>query len=833
MTLAARTIVTIAMLSAGAVAAEDQAIGPALQQSMIWLDSAPFGKEVYAAFRKQLPLAAAPKKAMLHIFADTRYMLWINGHYVERGPCRFVPSHPEYDTLDVTSYLRQGDNVLAVVVHHFHDGVMKDTGSEVNGRVARHVPGLTAVLDITDRDGRHTKLSTDITWRGSTKTQFGPSGISKGFIVDKIDARREPRGWMLAGFDDSSWERPVSIDGRQWGRLGARTIPLLRETEVKSLMLIERAGKPVHRPLAEALPIDLKSGDQLVIDTVQFVLAYSVLDIEAEAGSELELEYAPTYAATRRRSTDQKKNASHYMDLSTNRYIARAGRQTYMSNDSAGCKYLVIRLKSGRARLLGLRMINRLYPFEVVGRFQSNDALLNHLWQLGINTTCLCSEDAYVDSSTRERASWLGDGTIVEAPITRVALAGPGKDGKPWYADPRLLRQKVWQVGHCVLPDGRVKAFAPSDGFDKHGYIEDYACLWIQGIRSYYDVTGDLETVRGLWPAVTGQLKWFLDRRSPRGLVNAREFVTWGNPLIYKVCEGATLNAYIYQSLLDAAELARRLEKPRQQREYEAAAGALKSAINEHLWNDKVGTYYGAILDGKKTPPTAYAAVLCLYFDVVPPERRDRVNQWLLANCEKEDFYTYGCAFLFEVLYRMDTAVADQLVLDKIRRRWANIAKSETGTVWAEDVGEVCCHIYGATPTYYLSRHVLGVGVDGPVRHRRIVIDPRLGDLHRVEGTVVTDFGPVPVLWEKTDDGKKFAFQVEIPDRVTANLRLPRIGETSAVVLDGQPIKPVERGRSLEVELGSGKHHGVVLPGVSVRSEDAGKVSTRRTKPAA
>jgi alpha-L-rhamnosidase len=699
---------------------------------------------------------------------------------------------------------------LAILVHHFQDGVMKDNGSEVNGRVARHVPGLTAMLDIVEKGGRHTSLSTDASWRGSTKTQFGPSGTSKGFIVDHIDARREPRGWTLAGFDDSSWEKPVSIDGRQWGPLGVRTIPLLRETEVKPLMLVEQSGKPVKRPLAESLPIDLKPGDQLVIDTVQFVLAYSVLDIEADDGSELELEYAPTRADTRLRSADRKKTASQYEDQSTNQYIARAGRQTYMSGDAAGCKYLVIRLKSGKVRLHGVRMINRMYPFDVVGRFQSNDAMLNHLWQLGINTTCLCSEDAYVDSSTRERASWLGDGTVVEAPITRVALAGPGKDGKPWYADPRLLRQKVWQVGNCVLPDGRVKAFAPSDGYDKHGYIEDYSCLWIQGVRAHYDITGDVETARGLWPAITGQLKWFLDRRSPRGLVNAREFVTWGNPLIYKVCEGATLNAYIYRSLLDAAELARRLDKPQQQREYEAAANALKSAINTHLWDDKAGTYHGSIRDGEKTPLTAYAAVLCLYFDVVPAERKDRVNQWLLAHYQKEDFATYGCAFLFEALYRMDMAVADQLVLDKIRTRWANIVKSETGTVWAEEVGGVCCHIYGAVPTYYLSRHVLGVGVEGQVSDRRITIDPRLGDLHRVEGTVVTDFGPVPVLWEKADDGKKFTFQVQIPDRVTASLHLPRLGDTSVVVIDGQATKSSEHGRSLVLELGPGKHVGVV-----------------------
>ena len=237
-------------------------------------------------------------------------------------------------------------------------------------------------------------------------------------------AGRWPASTIRVGRSPSRW---TADNG---DRLGVRTIPLLRETEVKPLMLIERAGKAVSRPLAEALPIDLKPGDQLVIDTVQFVLAYSILDIEAEDGSELELEYAPTYADTRLRSTDLKKTANQYEGLSTNQYIARAGRQTYMSGDSAGCKYPVIRLKSGKVRLHGVRMINRMYPFEVVGRFQSNDAMLNHLWQLGINTTCLCSEDAYVDSSTRERATWLGDGTVVEAPITPRGLGRTGQGRK-------------------------------------------------------------------------------------------------------------------------------------------------------------------------------------------------------------------------------------------------------------------------------------------------------------------------------------------------------------------------------------------------------------------
>ena len=412
----AATLATVTV-ARGLLAAEDDATGRSLQQSMIWLDSAPFGKEVYVVFRKQWRMEGTPERATLHIFADTRYILWINGQYVERGPCRFVPSHPEYDTLDVTSRLRQGDNAIAVVVHHYHDGVMKDDGSEVNGRVARHVPGLTAMLDITERDGRHTSLSTDMTWRGSTKHRFGPSGVAPSSIPDRIDARRDSGDWTLAGFDDSSWEKPVRVDGRKWGPLGPRSVPLLRETEVKPLTLIECAGKAVRKSLTEMLPIEMKRGEQLVIDAGQFVQAYSMVDLEAQDGSELEIEYAQRFFDTARQPSQSHGHV--------NRYIARAGKQTYISGDTFGCKYVVVRLESGRVRLLGMRLVNRLYPFEVAGRFQSDDKLLNQLWQIGINTVRLCSEDAYVDCAGRERAAWLGDMVVVTAPMTRITLSGP------------------------------------------------------------------------------------------------------------------------------------------------------------------------------------------------------------------------------------------------------------------------------------------------------------------------------------------------------------------------------------------------------------------------
>ena len=92
LTLTKAIMVAVGLLLApsAVVSAATQAdTGQALGDSMVWLDSAPEGKQVYAVFRKEIRLAQSPKVAILHLFADSRYILWINGQYVERGPCRF------------------------------------------------------------------------------------------------------------------------------------------------------------------------------------------------------------------------------------------------------------------------------------------------------------------------------------------------------------------------------------------------------------------------------------------------------------------------------------------------------------------------------------------------------------------------------------------------------------------------------------------------------------------------------------------------------------------------------------------------------------------------
>jgi hypothetical protein len=139
------------------------------------------------------------------------------------------------------------------------------------------------------------------------------------------------------------------------------------------------------------------------------------------------------------------------------------------------------------------------------------------------------------------------------------------------------------------------------------------------------------------------------------------------------------------------------------------------------------------------------------------------------------------------------------------------MAQGETGTVWEGFAPGENCHEAGAVPAYFLSAYVLGVRLDGPVMNKRLVIEPRLGDLRHAAGVVVTEHGPVPVSWSRTADGAVLDFTLEVPTAIQATLSLPRLGKKAEICLDGRKIDSatlIFRGRWIHLEIGPGKHVG-------------------------
>ena len=58
----------------------------------------------------------------IRLSADSRYKLYVNGHFAVEGPCHGTRYQRFYETVDVTPYLKEGENTLWVDVLHVAEG---------------------------------------------------------------------------------------------------------------------------------------------------------------------------------------------------------------------------------------------------------------------------------------------------------------------------------------------------------------------------------------------------------------------------------------------------------------------------------------------------------------------------------------------------------------------------------------------------------------------------------------------------------------------------------------------------------------------------------------
>ena len=140
----------------GILATAAAADTPPITAKWIWhaqSDGPVYNQTVIA--RKSLPLHK-PRQGTMRITADSFYRLSVNGQWVADGPCRCWPEHFQYDVLDVSNYLRDGDNQLEVVARYYGVGDFHKVPKR---------RGCLAELDAVSADGRRASCITDDSWK--------------------------------------------------------------------------------------------------------------------------------------------------------------------------------------------------------------------------------------------------------------------------------------------------------------------------------------------------------------------------------------------------------------------------------------------------------------------------------------------------------------------------------------------------------------------------------------------------------------------------------------------------------------------------------------------
>jgi hypothetical protein len=195
-----------------------------VEQEMYWVRDSGSERNEYVFFRKELPLSHSQIEGTIHIYADSRYALYVNGTCLGYGPARSYHKHPYYDTYNLAPFLKKGENILAVKA--FSNGISTFRLHDFYGGIA--VWGFIKEGNATIDLGIQTWLCRKAEGYDQSSPRFN---FATGPVED-WDTRKDVN-WNLGGQTLQGWGKPVRIKNQQkWGDFLERTIPPLTQSDV-------------------------------------------------------------------------------------------------------------------------------------------------------------------------------------------------------------------------------------------------------------------------------------------------------------------------------------------------------------------------------------------------------------------------------------------------------------------------------------------------------------------------------------------------------------------------------------------------------------------------
>jgi alpha-L-rhamnosidase len=194
----------------------------------VWADATGEGRAQVVWFRRDLDLATVPEEASLHLFASSRYLLFVNREVIASGPARSYPERPEFDSIDLRPFLVAGHNSLAVQVLSFGTSSFQ----------LRRQPGAFVAWGAVRAGDDAFDLSTPGAWKYARDRGYDETAPRMSFAMPPIEVydAREAGGDFLGGSllgsgvdrAPGGWSSPLPLGAREaWGELQPRSIPPL------------------------------------------------------------------------------------------------------------------------------------------------------------------------------------------------------------------------------------------------------------------------------------------------------------------------------------------------------------------------------------------------------------------------------------------------------------------------------------------------------------------------------------------------------------------------------------------------------------------------------
>jgi alpha-L-rhamnosidase len=706
-------------------------------------------------FRKVIELPAKPDQYVIHVSADNRYRLFVNGTAVCFGPARSDLNHWNFETLDISSYLKPGKNLLAAVVWNFGEQIP-----------VAQITRKTAFL-LQGNSESEQAANTDKSWKVIKNDAYAPlepdQAILQTFIVvgpgDKVNGEIYPWNWQYLSFDDSKWLSSKEIGkgrakglgtGADWD-LVPRDIPFLEETIQRFSSIRREEGCHAGENFLqgkESLAIPANTKVVLLLDQGVVTVAYPEIIVSDGKGSEIEAIYAESLFDDRGNKGNRNEIAGKTIKGITDIfYVGSAENETFRPLWFRTFRYMQLNIKTGDKPLIikNIQSVFTAYPFKENASFKCNDPEISKIWEVGWRTLRLCSNETHYDCPYYEQLQYIGD-TRIQCLISSYVSG-----------DDRLMRKAIQSFDRSRFYEGLTCSRYPSNDVQ---VIPPFSLFWTNMIHDYWLLRNDTAFIKPLLFGIENVLNWYENHIDPQsgmlGQTPYWNFVDWPSqwPWDNRINSGGVpkggaeggssiLTLQLAYSLNEASELFYYFGKNYQAEHYKNLANKISIATIDRCWDSNRKLLADT---PEKNEFSQHANIMAIMANAALPidakeliDRVSRDNSLIQAT-----FY-----YRFYLLRAMKKAgLADKYV--EMLEPWRNMLKLGL-TTFAEkpEPTRSDCHAWSASPNYELLATVCGIE-PAEAGFKTVRIEPHLGILQWVEGSMPHPNGNISVKFLKT-----------------------------------------------------------------------------------
>ena len=765
------------------------------------------GKYMMPQFRKEFATKKSIKSATVFISGLGHFDMFINGNKV--GDNFLDPGWTKYDkcalyvSFDITDQLVQGDNTIGVMLGNGFYNIPHER--YIKMLTSYGAPKMKMFMKIKYSDGSTQDIVSDSGW----KVTESPVTFSSIYGGEDYDATKEHDGWMLAGFNDKSWSKPVVADYKT-ALLSQRAAPLKVRDRLPTVRLLQTARGEWVYDLGQNFSgiIELKvkgkngnenlaagAGGKAERQSVKFIPA-ELLNPDSSvnqsaSGYPFYFKYTPKGS-----DVEQWRPQFTYYGF---RYVQIEGAVPVGKPNPDNLPEII--------DIVGLHTCN---SAEEVGSFNCSNDMFNRIYSLIDWSMRSNMASVITDCPHREKLGWLEVAHLMQYSF------------QYRYDVARLYEKKMMDMRSTQAANGFIPTIAPELVEFEGGFRDtpEWGSAFIISPWYVYLWYGDRSLIEKYYPDMRRYLDYLTSKAKNHiisyGLGDWYDIGPKNPGYAQLTSNGVTATAIYYYNTTIMQKIALLLGENDDAEKYGKLLVEIKKAFNDKFWNKSTLKY-------DRDSQTANA--IALYTGLTDDTNREQAFENLKADIRgRNNALTAGDVGYRYVLRALESNDASDIIYDM------NCKYDVPGYGWQLAHGATSLteswQAYGfVSNNHCMLGHLMewlfgglgGIRQDqNSTAYKNIVFKPEVvGDIREVNVSHKSPYGVVRSEWKDGEDA--FTLRVEVPANSFASVYLPasevtKITESGVSLREAAGITDtfLEKDRVV-VKIGSGIYNFKVL----------------------